>query len=301
LKRYELLRLLRSAGWNDFQAFRSTDARRNIRFPVFLRRENDHDGGRTPLLRSEAELRRALRALLAAGYRMRELLIVEFCDVSVEPGVFRKYSAFRIGDRILPRRLLFGSDWMVKSNSEALIGEKSAAEETAFVEGNPHEEALREIFRLARIEYGRIDYGVRDNRVQTLEINTNPTLFVPVEKYHPLSLPVQHEFSRRFADALGLLDGGAGEVGSIVLGLPPEIVRGMNRVVRGRHRARAREKWKYAVARRVPVLTALLRRARAATVPIRKWALLAANRRASSRDDAGLPAGRLSSKGEGLK
>ena len=41
---------------------------------------------------------------------------------------------------------------------------------------NPHAEAVREVFEIARIRYGRIDYGIRDGRLQTWEINTAPVL-----------------------------------------------------------------------------------------------------------------------------
>lgn len=50
------------------------------------------------------------------------------------------------------------------------------AEEHDYVEKNPHEGRLREVFRLARIDYGRMDYGMLDGQVQVWEINTNPTI-----------------------------------------------------------------------------------------------------------------------------
>ena len=39
---------------------------------------------------------------------------------------------------------------------------------------NPHRELLEHIFRDAGIDYGRIDYGLLDGRIQVWEINTNP-------------------------------------------------------------------------------------------------------------------------------
>jgi hypothetical protein len=47
LRRYDLLRALRSAGWNDFQVYRATEPRKLLRFPVFIRQENEHHGGLT--------------------------------------------------------------------------------------------------------------------------------------------------------------------------------------------------------------------------------------------------------------
>jgi hypothetical protein len=49
-------------------------------------------------------------------------------------------------------------------------------EELEFVSQNPHHEQLLKIFELAGVEYGRIDYAIKDGRVQTWEINLNPTI-----------------------------------------------------------------------------------------------------------------------------
>jgi hypothetical protein len=51
-----------------------------------------------------------------------------------------------------------------------------AREELEYVQRNPHEEELREIFAIANIDYGRIDYSILDGKVQTWEINLNPTI-----------------------------------------------------------------------------------------------------------------------------
>ena len=49
-------------------------------------------------------------------------------------------------------------------------------EERDYVLGNPHERELAEIFRIAGVEYGRIDYSVKDGALRTWEINLNPTI-----------------------------------------------------------------------------------------------------------------------------
>jgi hypothetical protein len=49
-------------------------------------------------------------------------------------------------------------------------------EERDYVFANPHEAQLAEIFRVGGVEYGRIDYSIKDGRVQTWEINLNPTI-----------------------------------------------------------------------------------------------------------------------------
>lgn len=52
----------------------------------------------------------------------------------------------------------------------------TAREEIEYIRTNPHRDALAKIFRIAGIDYGRIDYGLVDGTVQTYEINTNPRL-----------------------------------------------------------------------------------------------------------------------------
>lgn len=165
LGRYALLRTLRRHGSNRFDVHRVGEP---PRFPVFLRGEHDHDGSRTPLLRTQAEL---CRALLEAG---DDTLVVEFCDTADGAGVYRKYGAFVVGDRVLPRHLFFSRGWVVKEWD--LLDDAMLLEERRYLETNPHEQALREVAAIAGIRYGRIDYGLLDGSVQVFEINTNPVL-----------------------------------------------------------------------------------------------------------------------------
>lgn len=174
LRRYELLRLLRERGENDFDAVRVTERRRPGRFPVFLRPEHEHTGSLSPLLGTQEELDRALAGLDARGESREGKLVVEFLDLADAQGVYRKYAAFRVGGAIVPRHLFFSRDWLQKEAD--LAGEALLAEERAYLESNPHAAALLRIFDAARIEYGRADYGVKEGRLQLWEINTNPML-----------------------------------------------------------------------------------------------------------------------------
>src|SRR5690606_9525763 len=54
--------------------------------------------------------------------------------------------------------------------------EADRQESRDYVAENPHRQQLENIFELASIEYGRIDYGLVDGAVQTFEINSNPTV-----------------------------------------------------------------------------------------------------------------------------
>jgi hypothetical protein len=175
LGRYDLLVRMAEAGLNRFRAFRAADDWRAARFPVFIRDEAKHSGARTGLLRSAGDVRRALVSLAARGFRRRDLLVVEFCDTADAHGVYRKYGAMKIGDRILPRHILTSTAWMVKSVSNAPTL-AFAEEEMAYIGANPHEAWLRKVFALAGVDYGRADYAVADGDPQLWEINLNPTL-----------------------------------------------------------------------------------------------------------------------------
>ena len=173
--RLALLQALYAAGLSRVQAVRATEPVESLRFPVFLREETGHGGNLTPLLHSPGEVARALRKLTLRGFCRRELLAVEFCDTANASGVYRKYSAYVVGDRVIPRCLEFGSDWMVKHDPLTYDADR-IAEEREYVASNPHDAPLREIFSLARVQYGRIDYALLDGRLQVWEINLNPTI-----------------------------------------------------------------------------------------------------------------------------
>ncbi|MBW2416507.1 MAG: hypothetical protein JRG76_18580 [Deltaproteobacteria bacterium] len=166
LRRYDLQKSLR----NDFRVFRSHEVPADLRYPVFLRVENDHGGSQTDLLRDPESYH-------AARQQFPDSLVVEFLDTRDENGLFRKYSAFRIGERIIPRHVLFSRDWVVKKSD--VIDDATARVEFEYLEDHPHEADLRGIFDVAKIDFGRIDYGIHEGRIQTWEINSNPSLTAP--------------------------------------------------------------------------------------------------------------------------
>lgn len=200
MRRYELLRELQERGINDFGVYRATEARRPRRYPVFLRRENDHLGCITELLQDPDELEGAIERLTAAGQNRDTLMIAEFNAAPDRRGLYRKYGAFIVGDRIIPRHLLFGRHWHLKFKD--FVDEQTVAEELDYLKTNPHERELREIFQIARIDYGRIDYGLVDGHIQVYEINTNPLSLDRSDAAGAMRLPVQDLFARNFMAAL---------------------------------------------------------------------------------------------------
>jgi hypothetical protein len=175
LLRYDLLRACFERSQNSFRVRRAADFLRCEEFPVFLRREHDHNASLTGLLRTRRELAGAVAHFLSRGHRLRDLIIVEYCDTVDEVGMFRKYSSFIVGDRIMPHNLTHNRDWITKSYGR-VIDAATVREELEYVERNPHAAWLREIFALAKIRFGRIDYGLRNGEPQVWEINTNPAL-----------------------------------------------------------------------------------------------------------------------------
>jgi hypothetical protein len=121
-----------------------------------------------------------LKYLRLQGHRLSDLLVVEFCNTADAAGVFRKYSAFVVGEQILPRHLIFGRHWNLKKPD--LNSEDLSREQLEYLETNPHESFLRDIFRLAHVDYGRIDYSLAGDVPQVWEINTHPTVLRLAER-----------------------------------------------------------------------------------------------------------------------
>ncbi|HEY2162693.1 MAG TPA: hypothetical protein VGH04_01825 [Gemmatimonadaceae bacterium] len=259
LLRYDLLRAANAGGVNRFQAWPATGVifRRNgrratrtaetivaeaLRFPVFIRLANRHTGNLTPLLDSPRRLEAALASLMAARHRLDDLLAVEFCDTKDEHGIYRKYSAYKIGDRVVPRYLECSREWMVKWDWR-IFDRVRADEEAHYLATNPHEAWIRRVFDLAGIDYGRVDYGVLDGAPQAWEINTNPTIGrgpgpkVPyrpdVAAYKEMLAPAFGTFYEKFEDAWRAVDT-ADSAGSVEFDIP----RGLRRAIKtgARHR-----------------------------------------------------------------
>ena len=127
-------------------------------------------------------------------------MLVEYLHGADAEGVFRKYSAMNVRGALSPRHILFSHDWVTKKPD--LVNDATVAEERAFIEDFPHREPLTAIFRLAGVDYGRIDYGVLDGRIQVWEINTNPVVVPQREKLDPKRLASQSRSAALIAEAL---------------------------------------------------------------------------------------------------
>lgn len=61
------------------------------KFPVFLRPESEHTGSLTRILYTRRDLVEELARALMRGYRLRDVIIVEYCDTADASGIFRLY------------------------------------------------------------------------------------------------------------------------------------------------------------------------------------------------------------------
>jgi hypothetical protein len=175
LRRFDLHAELWRQGRSHFRSMRAAGDLSGVRFPAFVRSERSHDGALSPLLHTHEEVETWIGRAMALGRPLSDLMVVEFCETADAGGWYRKYAAFNVNGRIVPRSMNYGRHWMLKFAGNE-FSPAMAEEELEYVRTNPHERELAEIFNLARTDYGRIDYSIKDGRVQPWEINLNPTI-----------------------------------------------------------------------------------------------------------------------------
>ena len=214
--RFGLLRKLHQAGRNGFDAYRVEEGVIPSRWPVFLRCEGEHEGPRSGLIRNEDELRREIAAALAEGIPIVSLLIVEYAAEPTRPGLFRKYSSFRVGGRSFAHTCVDDNDWIAKIGRRDITPMELYEEEYRVVCTDPYQPDVAPAFDLASVDYGRVDFGLVGGKVQVYEINTNP--HIQFGDDHPVAL--RHEsyrtFRANYLAALRAIDTPDG-AGSVVL------------------------------------------------------------------------------------
>ena len=71
---------------------------------------------------------------------------------------------------------------------------------------NPHRAELLEVFRLANIEFGQIDYALLNGRIQVWEINTNPHLIYAHDTDPPEQVAGWRALAAKLNDAFAAID-----------------------------------------------------------------------------------------------
>jgi hypothetical protein len=208
--RYPLLRALRAAGLNDFNAYRVDELDAIEHFPVFVRKIHGHREPLSELLQTRAELQKTVDAAIAAGTPRENLLVIEFAAEAVRPGVYRKLSAFRIGDAIIPHISVHDTGWLVKYGKKFDNIEDLYQEELSMLQTNPHAEHLKKVFDIAGIEYGRADFGIYRGRIQVYEINTNPHVAPACEHPSATRVASMNLSWQKYLDGLRAIDSDGG-------------------------------------------------------------------------------------------
>ncbi|MGJ8654303.1 MAG: hypothetical protein ACSHX8_13675 [Opitutaceae bacterium] len=177
LNRYDLLKKLKAAGINKFDVHRCRkELSSEFRYPVFFRELHGHGEKEIELIKNADAFHTAYDKLAegrGAAAMEHDFIVIEHIDTSDAEGIFRKYSYVKLGPHLIPRHLLFDTNWVVKYTK--FLDEVHCQEEIEFVQHGRDEDQIDAIFKLAGVDYGRIDYGYdRDGNIQVWEINTNP-------------------------------------------------------------------------------------------------------------------------------
>jgi hypothetical protein len=209
-----MLDVMHSAGINEFRSYLPEDIDADIRYPVFVRQAEQHTGSISPLIWNRQKLGAFLRWQKLRGYKLRELLVIEFCDTIDARGEYRKYSAHCVEGKVAAQYLHVDTDWMVKHHGSTYRNEW-AKEEYEFVNENARAAEIASIFEIAKVDFGRIDYGLLDGKLQLWEINTNPSIGgPPLQSGTPstppeikkLQIPARKIFFQRFHGMLESID-----------------------------------------------------------------------------------------------
>ncbi|MTD99823.1 hypothetical protein GIY56_05960 [Paracoccus sp. YIM 132242] len=177
--RLDVMRRLHEAGINDFRMLPVTTPPEAFRYPVFLRRADDHEGPKSALIETPQALREAVAALDPADRQGDRFAITEYVDARNHLGLHEKRSYTRVHDRLFPSALDQSQDWVCKGEYTDPNTRPDPQRELAFLQSNADIEVLRAAFDAAHLQYGRADYALVDGRPQIFEINSNPWLEPP--------------------------------------------------------------------------------------------------------------------------
>jgi len=147
-----------------------------IHFPVFIKNDDHHRNQFGTLIDDQMALDAELEKIESSGIPLKHLLVTEFCAKPLRDGIFQKHSEFRIGDQYVPYDSILEANWCAKTGDNRLMTPDERQEAVRIMRENPFSECVAPAFEVARIEYGRIDFGFVDGKMAVYEINTNPKL-----------------------------------------------------------------------------------------------------------------------------
>jgi hypothetical protein len=185
-----MLRHLYRHGINKFSCWRPADGAVPDRYPVFLRTIAAHRGVIGDLLYGPEAAAEGLAAALEAGYALRDLIFVEYAAEALpDSGTFQKHAAFRIGSAVFRANTVHEAAWVVKTGTLGVARPEDYARERAEMDDWPLEGWARQVFDVAEIDFGRIDFALVGGEPQVYEINTNPDIRSKLE--HPSAMRIE--------------------------------------------------------------------------------------------------------------
>ncbi|MFW5804021.1 MAG: hypothetical protein ACOCWG_02200 [bacterium] len=202
--RVQLLDKLFQEKINSFRCVSLTEIPDDLQFPVFIRHGIDHSGKISKIIYDNNEMKIIINRAINQGLPKDEIFITEFVDTAIDGKIYKKYSAFVLGDTILPRHIFYSNDWMIKRAD--LTSKKIVDEEFEYIINNPHKEFLRKVAKTANIDYGRIDYSMKDNQPVIWEINPNPMIASSSSLKKPQRKKIHEFFVSRFIASLEKID-----------------------------------------------------------------------------------------------
>lgn len=173
--RFQVLEKLFEAGVNTYRAYRVKDIDVPQRYPVFIRKEDDHRGPLSDLISSADAYRAFFRAHRFRRSLIQKLIAIEFLDYANAEGTFVKYGAVIVGGDYWTTHAMPSSKWMVKI-ADPTHPESTHLDRETF-DRQPHARMLGPVFRVLGAEYGRLDNAVFDGSIQVFEFNSNPSLY----------------------------------------------------------------------------------------------------------------------------
>ena len=206
-QRYDLLHHLHAAGLNRFRAYRAIPRPVPQRFPVFIKSETDHGQDFDFLIADQAELDQTLERIEADGISLRNLLVIEFANTPVRDTVYQRRTVYRIGDTFIAGNPVGEDSPFVKYGTPGLTSDEEFDALAEWMRANPDAETLKRAFEIARIDYGRADYGNDDGSFAIYEINTNPKIGTRLPDKHADFLRASQESLQAVIDAIVALDG----------------------------------------------------------------------------------------------
>lgn len=176
LPRLALLQRLKRLGINTFSVWPAEQADLVDKFPVFVRTISAHRGNLSDLIHCKEDLLLAVDAYITDGWPISDLMISEYRAEPLHDDVFRKMAVHRVGDALFHAPSAHERNWMAKYGEVGVAGEAAYADDLKIVEDSPYAAHVLKAFDAAGISYGRADCALVEGRVETYEINTNPSM-----------------------------------------------------------------------------------------------------------------------------